>query len=253
MTRWIVAGALAVNLTYPAVIPAQQASFEAGNRLYQGGDFEAARDAYLQVYDAGLESGVLYYNLGNAYFKTGDLARAILNYERAARLLPRDQDVRANLALARSLTPDEIMPLPRFWLLSAFDWWLELIPRAALIWFVAVAYLVGGAGVVVLILARRPLIRRVSRIATLGAGSIVLVFGSTLAVRESGLTRAQEAVIMVAAVSAQSAPSQDPNLTVFDVHAGTKVRIDRFSDGWAEIVLEDGRVGWIRSESLETI
>ena len=161
--------------------------------------------------------------------------------------------MRANLVLARSLTPDDITPLPRFWLLGAIDWWLELFPRTGLIWIVSIAYLTGGAALVALTLTRRRGPRRLSRSTLLVAGSSTLLFGLTLAVRELGIGRAQEAVIMSPEVSAQSAPSEDPNLTVFDVHSGTKVRIDRFSDGWVEIVLEDGRVGWIRSDALETI
>ena len=53
---------------------------------YQESDFEGALSSYLRVVEAGLESGEVYYNIGNAYFKVGDLARAILYYERARRM-----------------------------------------------------------------------------------------------------------------------------------------------------------------------
>lgn len=45
----------------------------------------------------------------------------------------------------------------------------------------------------------------------------------------------------------------DETLTVFTVHEETKVRVDRLSGEWAEVVLEEGRVGWVPVVVLETI
>lgn len=224
-----------------------------GNRLYQESDFVGALEAYLRVYDSGLEAGDLNFNIGNAYFKTGDLARSILFYERAAQIMPGDEDVLANLTLARSLTVDDIDPLPRFWLLSAWDWWVAVIPRTVLIWLVALAYLATGAGVAWSIVGRGSSARPVGRRIGMVSGMVTLVFGLNLAVQELGLDAQERAVVMAEELGAQSAPSDDTNLTLFSIHEGTAVRIDRRSDGWAEIVLMDGRVGWVRTEALETI
>ncbi len=126
----------------PSPAVAQVEFYQEGNRLYQEGDFEEALASYLRLVEAGFESGEVYYNIGNTYFKLADLARSILYYERARRLLPGDADVQANLDLARSLTVDEIEPLPRFWLFSAVEGWVELLPRTLLIAVVAASYLV---------------------------------------------------------------------------------------------------------------
>jgi SH3-like domain-containing protein len=75
----------------------------------------------------------------------------------------------------------------------------------------------------------------------------------TLAVREFGLGRPDYGVIMTVETPVQSAPAADPALQLFSIHEGTRVRIDRRSDGWIEVVLEDGKVGWLRSETLEVI
>ncbi len=64
---------------------------------------------------------------------------------------------------------------------------------------------------------------------------------------------AEEAVVLQLRVDVMSAPLHDETLTVFTVHEGTKVRIDRLFGEWAEVVLEDGRVGWVPVEVLETI
>ena len=238
--------------TPPSAV-AQVGFYEAGNRLYQEGAFEEALASYLRLEEAGFESGEVYYNIGNTYFKLGDVAQSILYYERARRLLPGDQDVQANLDLARSLTVDEIEPLPRFWLFSAVEWWVGLLPRTLLITVVAASYLV-GTGVVLLLILKRgaPMALWGGRIA-LASGVVFLLFGLNLAVREFEIGRAQEAVVLQPQVDVLSAPLDDETLTIFTVHEGTKVRIDRLSEEWAEVALEDGRVGWVPVEALETI
>lgn len=226
--------------------------FQAGNRSYQDGDFEAALTAYTQILDAGFESGDLQYNLGNAYFKLGRIGPAILSYERARRALPGDENVLANLRLARSLAADQITPLPDFWLTRAWNAWVELLPRRALIAVVALGYLSVMALVVVLVLSGssgRSWPGRVAR----GIAVVTLAFALSFAVREYGLGRADRGVIMVSETPVQSAPADDPALQLFSIHEGTRVRIDRRSDGWYEVVLEDGKVGWVRSETLEVI
>ncbi len=88
MSRLIVA--LCLMVVGGAPLWGQEELAIEGNRLYQESDFEGALAAYLRVYDSGFEAGDLNYNIGNAYFKTGDVARSILFYERAAKLMPGD-------------------------------------------------------------------------------------------------------------------------------------------------------------------
>jgi len=240
-------------LVAPVAASAQVEFYQEGNRLYQDGDFEGALSSYLRVVEAGQESGEVFYNIGNSYFKIGELARAILNYERARRLLPGDEDVRANLGLARSLTVDEIEPLPRFWVLDAWSWWVGLLPRSFLIGVVALAYFTGTTGVILLLMKRGKSLARWGGRVVFGASSVLLIFGLNLAIRELEIGQAEEAVVMAPQVAVRSAPVDDEALTIFTVHEGTKVRVDRRAETWAEVVLEDGKVGWVRVEVLETI
>ena len=82
---------------------------------------------------------------------------------------------------------------------------------------------------------------------------MTLVFGLGLVAREIDFGRAEEAVIMAEEAAVHSAPSDDDALLIFTVHEGTKVRVERRSDEWVEIVLEDGKVGWVRSGRLVLI
>ena len=78
------------------------AEFNAANKLYAEGKFAAAADAYQKIFQSGAVSPALYFNYGNAEFKSGNLGRAIAAYRQAAQLAPRDAEVRANLEFARN-------------------------------------------------------------------------------------------------------------------------------------------------------
>ncbi len=234
-------------------VGAQDEIVESGNQYYQGGDYPAAIEAYEAVLAGGFESPDLFYNLGNAYFKSGQLGRSILSWERALVLEPGEPDAMANLHLARSLTADEIEPLPRFWLLSAVVWWVDLLPRFWLVLIVGVAWLVSTVGVVTRILGRTDGMRLAGLWAASAGLVVVLVLGTNLVVRELGIGTPERAVILAESVSVRSAPADDDDLTVFEVHEGTRVRVDQRTDEWAEIVLEDGKVGWVPVTVMEVI
>lgn len=244
---------LALALLVASGVEAQQEIFEQGNQLYQEGDFYGAISAYEAVLSAGFSSADLHYNLGNAYFKNGDLGRSILAWERALALSPGDPDALANLELARTLTADAVEPLPRFWLLSAVSWWVRLLPRGLLILVVAGAWLATGIGVITRILSRSPdLGRWAGRLALAGA-ILVAVVGTNLFVRELGIGEPDRAIVLADAVPVRSAPAEDDDLTLFEIHEGTRVRIEQRTGSWAEVVLDDGKVGWVPDEVMEEI
>ncbi len=224
---------------------AQEEIFQQGNRLYQESDFVGAIEAYEAVRAAGFESADLFYNLGNAYFKSGELGRAILEWERALERAPGEPDVLANLELARSLTADVVEPLPRFWLLSALSWWVRVLPRSALVALVAVGWLAVCGGLSARIMARRAEVGRAGGWAVVGGALVVVLLGVNLLVRELGIGSSERAVILVEVVAVRSAPAEDDDLTLFEVHEGTTVRVDERAGDWGEIVLADGKVGWV--------
>ena len=249
-TACVALGAVAAA---PASLSAQQPLFDEGNRLYQEGDFAGAAASYNAVLEGGFESAEVYYNLANAHVRLGELGEAVLNYERAARLDPSSDDIRANLELVNQRLLDRIEPMPRFWLLSAFDWWMGLIPRGVLTGLVVACYLLLGAALVMIVLRRPAGWRGALRRTAYAAGVATAVLGATLLVRETGLAEPEEAVVMAAEARVLSAPSEEGGLTVFTLHEGTKVRIDRRAGEWVEIVLADGKVGWLPTEVLEVV
>ena len=91
----------------------------AGDSAYMQNDYLSAIQIYEGLLQQG-ESAEVYYNLGNSYYKSGDIARAILNYERALLLEPGNGDVRANLEIARAKTIDQVTPMPEIFFIGWF-------------------------------------------------------------------------------------------------------------------------------------
>ena len=248
-----VCAAVILIIGCPSPLAAQEAFFDEGNRLYQEGDYAGAVELYERILESGVESGELHYNLGNARFRLGELGPAILHYERARRLMPRDGDLTANLELARSLTVDRVTPLPGFWLFRVARWWVDLLSRPVLLGMVTLAWLTAMGALIVAILGRGESLGRWARRVAATAGVVTVFFGVSLLARELEIGRPDEAVIMAEEVAVHSAPSDDEELLIFSVHEGTKVRVERRSDAWVEIVLADGKVGWVRSDRLVLI
>jgi hypothetical protein len=143
--------------------------------------------------------------------------------------------------------------MPRFWVFSALDWWVHLLPRTVLATLVVLAWLAVTGGLCIRILSRRPGARPLGNWYIAGGGLGLLLFGVTRLASSGLVGKTEWGIILTDEVTVQSAPSPEDDLTLFRVHEGTKVRLDQRTPEWSEVVLEDGRVGWVPSGSLEEI
>ncbi len=228
------------------------AFFIKGNEHYQDGDYEAAIAEYLKITELGFESWEVYYNLGNAYYKQGNIAHAILNFERALKASPKNEDLNFNLELANLSVVDRILVLPKFFLFR----WIASAARLMNLGTLAIVTLISYLVVMTLVTARLFFHRGGLR----GASSVVIVLGSIVLIAFSGLFAVAvydnetkvEAVVMMDRVDVVSAPG-DSGTEVFALHAGVKVQVQDQSGEWVKIRLSDGKLGWLRSETLQHI
>jgi len=223
-----------------------------GNKHYMNREYDLAAASYAEVISKGYESGELYYNLGNAYYKQDFMARAILCYERALLLKPGDEDIRQNLALANARIIDKIEPIPEFflarwvksvpWLFSPDRWamislTLFVLALAAFLWFV---------------LSHRYNMKRVA----FAAGILLIILSLTgmlsMLNRAKKLRQSGSAIIMSSSVNAKSSPDEQ-STNIFVLHEGTKVVLLDSVQNWKEIRIADGNKGWVLKESLEEI
>lgn len=226
---------------------AAQLHFERANELYQAGKYQDAIDIYQKILTDGKVSGEVYFNLGNAYYKTGDIGHAILYYERAKIFLEDDEALDQNLRIARLKTVDEIEPIPQLFLLA---WWREiqhLISLNALAWVTYGIFVLLILTIIATILWRGRW-RRISWIVLWIFLPVAVIFVSRVYEFETS----KFGIILDSKISVMS----EPNLSgqeLFILHEGTKVRINRSVDSWDEISLPDGKTGWMKKQSLEVI
>jgi len=224
------------------------ALLEAGNARYEKGDFAGARDRYEQAVTAGGGAGALY-NLGNACFRLGKLGEAILYWQRAQRLAPRDADIRANLDHARELCADDIRESPRpFWVRVALAAHRAVTANEA---FVAgvIAYWAACACLLALLRGagdrwRRHLVR-----AALALGVVAALASLSSAAKVHESAARETAIVTAPEAEARSAPGEGfPRK--FTVHEGTEVRIAGRRGVWYEVRLANGVEGWLPMEAI---
>ncbi|MCR5818017.1 MAG: BatD family protein [Prevotella sp.] len=219
---------------------------------YASGNYQQA----VVLYDSLLKSGVsfeLYYNLGNAYYRTEDNTRAILNYERALMLSPSDADVRFNLQMARSKTIDKILPESEMFFVT---WYRSLINMASVDGWAYFALTMLGLALVLVLLylfADMLLLRKIGFFGAIVA-LLLFVFGNVFAWQQKHMMDTQRgAIIMESAVSVKSTPAAN-GTDLFILHEGTKVTIvDDSMREWKEVRVSDGKQGWIKTQQIEMI
>ena len=227
--------------------------WKAGVAAYTEGDFASALQDWEEIRSAGLVSKELYYNLGNAYFKTGEIAQSILWYERAIKLDPSDADIRHNLDYARSLTQDRIDEVPEIF----FEQWghalCYLLPSNT--WAVlCLVFLAAAIAMALLFLLGSTAGRRRAGF-FVGIACLILAFlGWDFAQWQRQEALAQDrAIVMRPVSSVKSSPSAESAKDLFILHEGTRVKILDNVGSYTNIELGDGRQGWIPAGDIEVI
>lgn len=223
--------------------------FRQTNSLYGQGKYAEAVEGYKAIIQSGWESGPLYYNLANTYFKLNNLGRAILNYRRAWNLSPGDPEITKNLEYAREGLRDDIAALPlSVWARSKRAVILQFplgiwIGISAVLYFLTIAWLIAA-------LLIRPLRKKSPLILKwLGGCLVISILISGLAY---SFYRTPGAIILQPTVSVRYGPAET-DAAAFKLHEGTEVKKVREKDGWLQISLPDGKSGWLRADSLGII
>jgi tetratricopeptide (TPR) repeat protein len=222
------------------------------NEAYNNGSFTEAISLYGSVIDSGYVSAELYYNLGNAYYKVKDIPSAILYYEKALKLDPKDEQTRFNLHIANSQITDKIEAVPamfyvRWWKalsgMFAPDAWARVTIGLLILLIILVT---------IFIVTRNMAIRRM----TFWAGlifSVLLLTSFYIAYQQYNLQSSDNyAIVFTPTVTVKSSPAKN-SVDLFVIHEGTKVEITDQVEGWYEIRIANGSIGWLPMDSMKKI
>lgn len=223
------------------------------DKAYQEERFEQAIKLYEEILATEGESAVIYYNLGNSYYKNKDIAKAVLNYERALLLNPGDADIRFNLDMAKGKTTDQITPTHEVFILTWAKALVNLMNESAWARLGIVSFILFLAGAVFYIFGNRIVVKKIGFITGLIC-LLLSLFANFCAFRQkSRLIDRTGAIIMAPTVSVKSTPNES-GTDLFVLHEGTKVFVEDDSmKEWKEVRLEDGNKGWVKTESIELI
>lgn len=219
------------------------ANFDAANRLYEQGKFSEAISGYQQLIQAHATSPAVYYNLGNAYFKSGQLGRAIVAYRDAAKLAPRDGDVRANLQFVRGRVQSPTISPTHWqrWLAAlTVNEWALLAAGVLWIWLAALAAI-----------QLRPAWKRPLQTFLWCGGIATLLLGGCAGAAWSN-DSTKTAVVIVPDALLHSGPLEDAS-TGSTVHDGAELEVLDTKNDWLQVSTDNQHIGWIKREQIAVV
>jgi len=250
--RKIVAIIAIFSLAFSAFASVDDPLMQQGNTAYQNGDYEQAIDCYQEIISHGNEGAILYYNLGNAYFKAKQTPEALLWYERALRLDPSNEDIKHNIAYANMQITDKIEVLPELFIVR---WWNGLSQSTTATSWAVMAVVFGAVfalSIALMLVSRRRWLSVTAVILAI-VSLIIAVFSLIFASKESKRYIQQpEAIVMQSVVNAKGTPDES-GTSLFVIHEGLKVAVTDRVGSWVEIKLPNGEKGWVEASSIEVI
>ena len=219
---------------------------------YQKGNYQQAIRDYEEILKNG-ESAEIYFNLGNAYYRTDNITKAVLNYERARLLSPGDDDINFNLQFARSKTIDKITPQSEMFFVT---WYKSLVNFTSVDnWAKTGILCIVMALLLVLLYLFGPqlMLRKIGFFGGLAFFVIFLLSNLFAFQQKQALDNRTGAIIMTPSVNIKKTPAKN-SADQFVLHEGTRVDIiDKGMTDWRCIRVGDGREGWIETKAIEEI
>ena len=238
--------ALLLPLTANAITKAD------GDNEYSRGNYQQAIRDYEELLKQ-TKSADLYYNLGNAYYRTDNITRAVLAYERALLLSPGDDDIRFNLQMARSKTIDKITPRSEMFFVT---WYRALVNITSVDGWADIALLsiiVALILALVYLFASRMLFRKIGFFGGVAMLTLFLLCNLFAWHQHAILTERTGAIIVSSSATLKATPTQQAKDNGV-LHEGTRVDIiDDTMRDWKCVRLADGREGWLQSNKIEKI
>ena len=225
-------------------------------KAYRNGNFAES----IKLYEAEIhqnkltnrESPTLYYNLGNAYFRDNQIAKAIVNYERALLLDPGDSDIRHNLRFAKTRIEDKIDSTDNFFVTQWIRGLQNLFSGNAWATMGIALFILFIVSTGVYMISSRLTIRKVSFYVSLVLLLLVIVSNVFAFKQKDKIVNRSTGIVMSASASIYTSPDAHSQ-ELFRLHEGAKVRIKRTEGNWFEIEIANGSVGWLQKKNIETI
>jgi len=230
----------------------QKNAVKQANDLYARGEYADAAKQYEKILSKDGVAPEIYFNLGNAYYKSNEIGRSILNYERAIRLSSSFDDAKVNLELAQLKVVDNIVPSPTFFIGRWIQNLIKLLSSNQWLFISFGVFLFCLISAFLFIFGPSRSLRKISfnlAIVLLGISFFSLAFAG---IRKAQMVNHSEAIVMSGVISVKSSPDKS-GTDLFQLHEGAKVSIKSTLGNWTEIKLSNGGIGWVEKSNIEQI
>lgn len=243
-----------VALAFQFVAPLQASAITKANAdaEFSKGNYQQAVADYEELLKKG-ESAQLYFNLGNSYYRLGNITQSVIAYERAQRLSPSDRDITYNLEFVRSKTIDKIVPVDEMFFVS---WYWSLVNSCGVDgWarMAVVSFVLALAMALLFLLGRSEWMRRTGFYSALLLAFVFVMSNVFAWHQKQAFEHRDKAVVVDPTINVKSTPS-DTGTDAFVIHEGTSVTItDRTMKDWFSVTLANGKEGWLKRSQVEVI
>lgn len=222
------------------------------DNAYKRENYQQAIKGYKELLRNNANS-TLYYNLGNAYYRSDSITKAVIAYERALKLSPSDADIRFNLQFARSKTIDKIMPASEMFFVT---WYYSLVNSISVnSWAITAitSIILVLIFVLIYLFSSKLILRKVSFFGAVGLFLLFLLANLFAYTQKQQMANSETAVVISPSVTVKKTPSVNAT-NAFVIHEGTHLNItDKTINNWRGVTLDDGREGWIQTNAIEEI
>ncbi len=243
---------LIISLVFSSAIFAQSVSTGLAEEAYNKGDYkEAIAQFENTLHDEGF-SDVLYYNLGNSYFKDRKYPQAILNYEKALKINPNFTDAKFNLQIAQQHIVDKIDSVDRFFLVEFYYGIVNLMVSNAWAILAVAAFIFSLALIFVFFFSNKIWLKKTGFFGAIFLLAVCIFSNFASSTQKHNLLSQHYAIVFTPSVTVKSSPAES-GTELFVIHEGTKVKIRETLGQWSEIEIADGNIGWMQTSGLEKI
>jgi hypothetical protein len=253
--RWLTILAAVICFIFATGLSAQESqtdNFTKASGLYSGGKYKEALELWMSIYNTGVRSFSLEYNIANVNFKLNNIPAAILFYERALLLKPGSEDLRYNLQIAKTLVVDKFNEIPELFFKRWYDFVSLAMSTNTWATISIISFVICLISLSVYIYSSKYSHKVIGFWAALLLFIISLLSVSLSLHNRDLVYNNSRAIIFSPQVNGKSSPDNSGK-DLFVLHEGTKVTIEDSVGGWFEIRLSDGNKGWVPSNSLEKI
>lgn len=252
-TQWLRVVVGLLMLVFSSGAKAQvEATKAQADQAFMEERYADAITGYEEILTQEYFSAEVLYNLGNAYFKAGQIAPSILNYERALKLAPKDEDIQFNLKLANLSVKDRVEDIPQLFFVN---WWNAIVKAFSTdgwAWSAVISLVLALSGFLLFKFLNEQGMKRLTFYTAIIA---LLWFGFSIYAAQHNFNHAvndKRAVVFASTINAKSSPNEKGK-DLFVIHEGLVVTTSDAMNGWVRIKLSNGNVGWIPEKSVVSI